>query len=87
MPYFIYIVRCSDDTFYTGWTNDIEKRLDAHNKGAGSRYTRARLPVELVHKEEFISKNEALRRERAIKKMSRATKRHLIEGKLQPQVV
>ena len=78
MAYLTYIVRCSDGTFYTGWTDDIDKRLDAHNKGVGSRYTRARLPVELVHKEEFASKSEAMRRERAIKKMPRAAKQRMI---------
>ncbi|MCL2010571.1 MAG: GIY-YIG nuclease family protein [Synergistaceae bacterium] len=80
MAYFTYIVRCSDGTFYTGWTDDLEKRLDTHNKGMGSRYTRARLPVELAHKEEFASKSEAMRRERAIKKMTRAAKSGLIDG-------
>ena len=80
MPYFTYILRCSDGTLYTGWTGDVEKRLDAHNKGMGSRYTRARLPVKLAHKEEFTSKIEAMRRERAIKKMTRAAKQKLIGG-------
>ena len=80
MTCFTYILRCSDGTFYTGWTDDLKKRLDAHNKGLGSRYTRARLPVELAHKEEFTSKTEAMRRERAIKKMSRASKQRLIDG-------
>ena len=78
MTYYTYIIRCSDGTLYTGWTDDIEKRLDAHNKGIGSRYTRARLPVELIHKEELKSKIEAMRRERAIKKMTRAAKLSLI---------
>jgi len=78
MTYYTYIIRCSDGTLYTGWTDDIEKRLDAHNKGIGSRYTRARLPGELIHKEELKSKIEAMRRERAIKKMTRAAKLRLI---------
>ena len=80
MAYFTYIIRCDDGTFYTGWTDNLEKRLDAHNKGTGSRYTRSRLPVELAHKEEFATKSEAMRRERAIKKMPRAAKRLLIDG-------
>ena len=80
MPYSTYIVRCSDDTLYTGWTDDIEKRLDVHNKGVGSKYTRVRLPVALAHSEEFASKNEAMRREHAIKKMPRAAKLRLIGG-------
>ena len=80
MPYFTYILRCSDDTLYTGWTDDINKRLDAHNKGTGSKYTRARLPVELAHREEFASKSEAMHREWAIKKMPRAAKQRLIDS-------
>ena len=80
MPYFTYVLRCRDGTFYTGWTDDVEKRLAAHNKGVGGRYTRGRLPAELAHKEEFASKSEAMRRERAIKKMTRAAKLQLING-------
>ena len=80
MTYFTYILRCGDGTFYTGWTDDLKKRLDAHNKGVGSRYTRGRLPVELAYKEEFASKSEAMRRERVIKKMSRTVKQRLIDG-------
>ena len=76
---YVYIVRCRDGTFYTGWTNDLEKRMKAHNQGGGGRYTRARFPVELVYCEEYASKNEAMSRERAIKKMTRATKQRLIE--------
>ena len=82
MPYFTYILRCSDDTLYTGWTDDIDKRLDAHNKGTGSKYTRTRLPAALVYSEEFISKSEAMRRERAIKKMPRAAKQRLCQTTL-----
>jgi putative endonuclease len=77
----VYIVRCRDDTFYTGWTNDLEKRMKVHNEGRGARYTRARCPVELVYCEEFASKNEAMSRERSLKKMTRAAKRRLIEEK------
>ncbi len=72
-----YIVRCSDGTLYTGWTNDIEKRLAAHNAGTGAKYTKPRRPVELVYVEEFATKQEAMRREAAIKKMSRAEKEKL----------
>jgi len=75
---FVYVVRCCDGTLYTGWTDDIEKRLAAHNGGTGGKYTRARLPVVLAYKEEFASKSEALRRERAIKKMTRAAKLKLL---------
>lgn len=72
-----YILRCSDNTLYTGWTNDMGKRLAAHNDGTGAKYTRGRRPVELVYKEEFATKQEAMRREAAIKKMSRAEKEKL----------
>ena len=77
---FIYIVQCSDGTLYTGWTNDLDKRMKAHNEGRGAKYTRARRPVELVYSEIFETKEEALRREYAIKRMTRAQKIKLIEG-------
>ena len=77
---FVYVVRCNDGTLYTGWTNNLEKRMEAHNAGTGSRYTRGRRPVELVYIEKMSLKGEALRREREIKKMPRATKLLLIEG-------
>lgn len=72
--FFTYILKCSDGTLYTGWTNDLEKRIEAHNNGEGAKYTRARLPVSLFHFEEFVSKQEAMSREFAIKKLSRAKK-------------
>lgn len=73
-----YILRCSDNTLYTGWTNDITKRLEAHNQGQGAKYTRNRTPVELVYLEVFDTKQEAMKREAAIKKLSRADKLSLI---------
>ena len=69
-----YILKCSDKSLYTGWTNDIEKRLKSHNEGKGAKYTRGRTPVELVYLEEFDTKEAAMKREAAIKKMSRAEK-------------
>ena len=77
---YIYIVRCSDGTLYTGWTNDLEKRIKAHNEGRGAKYTRARRPVELVYSETLETKEEAMRREYAIKHMTREQKIKLIEG-------
>ena len=77
---YIYIVRCSDGTLYTGWTNDLEKRIKAHNEGRGAKYTRARRPVELVYSETLETKEEAMRREYAIKRMTREQKIKLIEG-------
>ncbi len=75
-----YILRCNDGTLYTGWTNDMERRLAAHNAGMGAKYTRGRGPVELVYMEEFETKQEAMRREAAIKKMSKAEKMKLIKN-------
>ncbi len=74
----VYILLCSDGTLYTGWTNDLEKRLEAHNSGKGARYTRGRRPVVLVYTEDFEEKGAALRREAAIKKLSRKEKLALI---------
>lgn len=73
-----YMVRCSDGTLYTGWTNDIEKRLEAHNQGQGAKYTRGRAPVDLVYLETFDTKQEAMKREAAIKKLPKKDKLRLI---------
>lgn len=78
MNNYTYILRCSDGTLYTGWTNDLEKRLAAHNEGRASKYTRTRLPVELVYREAFATKQEAMSREWHIKQMSREEKEKLI---------
>lgn len=75
-----YIVRCSDNTLYTGWTNNIEKRLQAHNQGKGAKYTKGRIPVELVYLEISETKQEAMKREAAIKKLSKLEKMVLIEN-------
>lgn len=77
---YTYIVRCSDGTLYTGWTNDLEKRIRAHNEGRGAKYTRSRRPVTLVYKEMFETKEEAMSRECQIKRLSRSLKLILIEG-------
>lgn len=75
---YTYIVKCSDNTLYTGWTNDLEKRLKAHNEGRGAKYTKSRTPVVLVYYEEFPDKASAMRREYEIKKLSRREKEMLI---------
>lgn len=77
---YTYIVKCSDKTFYTGWTNDLEKRIEMHNSGKGAKYTKARLPVELVYYEAFDTKEEAISREWHIKRLSRSEKQKLIEA-------
>ena len=78
---YTYILSCADGTLYTGWTNDLDRRLAAHNAGRGGKYTRVRLPVTLVYHEEFDTKEEAMSREYAIKQMTRAQKMRLIEKK------
>ncbi|MGP1442478.1 MAG: GIY-YIG nuclease family protein [Anaerovoracaceae bacterium] len=75
---YVYIVKCKDDSLYTGWTNDINKRLEAHNSGKGSKYTRGRVPVVLVHLETFDTKEAAMKREHEIKQLSRSKKWELI---------
>ena len=75
---YTYILKCKDGTLYTGWTNDLGKRVKAHNEGRGAKYTRSRTPVELVYYETFETKEEAQRREYAIKKMTRRQKEIII---------
>lgn len=75
---YIYILKCSDDTLYTGWTNNLDKRLETHSKGKGAKYTRARLPVKLVYWEKYDNKISAQKREYEIKQMSRKKKLELI---------
>lgn len=77
MSNYTYILKCADDTLYCGWTNDLEKRIDAHNSGKGAKYTRSRLPVELIYYEEFETKEEAMSREYHIKKLPREKKLEL----------
>ena len=78
MFYFVYILCCADGTLYTGWTTDIAGRLTAHNRGIGAKYTRSRRPVELVYSETLPDKQSAMRREWAIKQMTRTEKMALI---------
>jgi putative endonuclease len=77
-PWYVYILRCSDGTLYTGITNDIERRTTAHNEGCGARYTRSRRPVELVYQEQAESRSKATLREMEIKRMSRKRKMEMI---------
>ena len=77
---FCYILRCADGSLYTGWTKDLEQRLQTHNAGRGGKYTRSRLPVELVYREEFETKEEAMSREWHLKRLTRQEKLRLIAG-------
>jgi putative endonuclease len=85
--HFIYIVKCADGTLYTGYARDPQARERIHNTGRGARYTRARLPVALVHVESFRSKSAALRREWQVKRWSRARKLTLIAGSQDPAYI
>lgn len=80
--YFTYLLRCSDGTLYCGYTNHLEKRLQAHNSGHGSKYTCTRLPVKLVYYEAYESKHDAMSREYRIKQLTRSEKLSLIDSKI-----
>ena len=78
---YTYILKCKDGSLYTGWTNDLEQRVAAHNTGKGAKYTKARRPVELVYFEEFETKEQAMKREYSIKQMARKEKIELVRRK------
>ncbi|WP_296067450.1 GIY-YIG nuclease family protein [uncultured Mediterraneibacter sp.] len=78
---YTYILKCRDGSLYTGWTNDLEQRVAAHNTGKGAKYTKARRPVELVYFEEFETKEQAMKREYVIKQMARKDKLELVQRK------
>ena len=77
---YTYLLECSDHSFYCGWTNDLDKRVMAHNSGNGAKYTKSRRPVALVYYETYETKEAAMKREAAIKRMSRREKERLISG-------
>jgi len=79
MKHYAYIVECADGTYYCGYTNDLEKRIETHNRGKGAKYTKPRLPVVLVYYEEFESKEEAMSREWHLKQLTHAQKKALTE--------
>ena len=82
--HYVYILLCADGTFYTGYTTDPERRTKVHNSGKGARYTRSRVPVELIYTEEFEDKSDAQKREYAIKQLTRTEKEQLIESRVAP---
>lgn len=75
---FVYLLRCADGTYYTGWTSDLARRVDAHNSKRGAKYTRARLPVHLVYFEEYESKSDAMKREYALRILPHREKECLV---------
>ena len=78
--WFVYVLRCADDSLYTGITNDVSRRCEQHNAGTASRYTRGRRPTDLVYQETYASRSLALKREIAIKALSRQEKESLIQS-------
>ena len=78
---YMYIVRCCDNSLYTGWTNHLKERIAAHNAGKGAKYTKSRRPVELVYFEKFETKEEAMSREFRVKRLTRGQKLKLIESR------
>jgi len=80
--YFVYILLCLDETYYTGSTNDVEKRFKDHLEGRGARYTKSHKPQKIIYQEEFIGKSDALKREAEIKSWTKAKKMDLIKGSL-----
>ena len=81
MSHFFYLARCCDGSLYSGWTTNLAAREKTHNSGKGAKYTAARRPVKIIYSEEFAEKSDALRREIAVKKMSRAEKLKLVGAK------
>lgn len=80
--HYAYMLRCKDNSIYSGYTTDLDRRLEVHNSGKGAKYTRARLPVKLEYFEEFNDKKEALKREREFKKYTHTEKEKIIKENL-----
>jgi putative endonuclease len=76
--HYVYVLRCADESLYTGYTTDVERRVAEHDAGEGAKYTRGRTPVELVHVEAFETKSAAMAREHEIKDLSTRQKRRLV---------
>ena len=76
--YYTYIARCKDHSLYTGYTNNLKKREEAHNNGKGSAYTRSRSPIKIIYSEEFKNRSDAMKRECEIKKLNKKNKERLI---------
>ncbi len=81
MLFFVYLLECRDGSFYCGQTNDLEKRLDLHNKGVASKYTSRKRPVRLIYSEEYATRSEAMKREYQIKQLTRKEKEELVFSK------
>ena len=76
--FFVYFLRCTDNSLYCGYTNDLKKRVETHNAGKGAKYTKKKLPVYLEYSEEFLDKSSAMKREYALKQLTKREKEELI---------
>ncbi len=79
--FYVYFLKCRDNTLYCGYTNDLEKRVESHNNGNGAKYTMKRRPVKLVYSESFATKSEAMKREYALKQLTKSEKERVILNK------
>lgn len=79
MPHHVYILECADGTYYTGYTTDVDRRVEEHNAGTAAKYTRGRTPVEVIHTETYDSQSAAMQREYAIKQLRRPAKEELVD--------
>ena len=78
--HYVYVLECSDGTYYTGYTTDVERRVAEHDAGEGAKYTRGRTPVDLIHVEEYETQSAAMSREHEIKSLSRRAKEQVVDG-------
>ena len=81
MSWYVYMLRCRDNSLYTGYTDDVKRREAVHNSGKGAKYTKSRLPVKLVYFEQYEDRSQAMKRECAIKQLTKAQKEYLVSGK------
>ena len=80
MSHYVYVVECDGGTYYTGYTTDVQRRVEEHNNGTGAKYTRGRTPVELVYTEQYDTRSAAMSREYEIKQLSRSEKERLVQN-------
>jgi putative endonuclease len=85
IPYYVYILLCADGSFYTGYTKNVDERTKLHSNGRGAKYTKMYKPQKVVYVEQFTSRSEAMRREKAIKKLSHEQKENLISAHKEPE--
>jgi len=87
MPYYVYLIECADGTFYTGYTKNLDRRLRLHMRGKGARYTKMHKPKRLVYSEELVSRSDAMRKERKLKRLRHRQKLKLIKTKIRSRPI